>query len=384
MKKEKHRVLLVDDAEENLDALVAILTDEYEIQVAKSGKQALKLVETVPPDIILLDIIMPEMDGYEVCRKIKMSEKSGNVPVIFLTSFGEYENEGKAFAVGGDDFIRKPFHSMIVKMRIRHLLELQRYQNNLIDMVNQKTEELLKVQFIVFDSLSNLAEMRDPETGEHITRTKEYVRILAKYINKHSKRPGDHLSKRDINFLYHAAPLHDLGKVAICDQILLKPGPLTTMEMAAMKMHSVYGYYSIGKAMRDSGLNGSFLAIAADIAYCHHERWDGSGYPRALAGEAIPLPGRIMAIADVYDALINRRSYKEPFSHEKACEIILSERGKQFDPVLTDSFRELSDQFNQIAIQHSETDQSNSQRKILKAVKDINRFRVETLTAVSK
>ena len=352
-------VLIVDDTKTNIDILVEALGGDYEIAVATSGKAALENIELELPDLILLDIMMPGMSGYEVCNILKADPKTAEIPVIFLTAVTDIESKNKGFEAGAVDYITKPFEITEIKARVHtHLslrmarLELAKQNEILEEKVEERTREISLTQETTIELMAYLAEFRDPETGGHIKRTKKYVRILAETLsNKPEYR--DILDSETIDDLYNSAPLHDIGKIGIRDEILLKPGKLTPEEYEEMKRHSLIGYEALAQAKEKLGEN-SFLKCAMELARSHHERWDGFGYPDGLSGKKIPLAGRIMAIADVYDALISRRPYKEPYSHERAVAIITDCRGTQFDPELVDVFLEVETLFNEIALEYAE------------------------------
>jgi putative two-component system response regulator len=340
-------ILIVDDVKENLDILVELLGEEYDVRVCMDGPSTLKEVPRLLPDLILLDVMMPGMDGYEVCRRLKEDESLATIPVIFLTAMNQEEDENKGLGVGAVDYITKPFAPNLVKLRIQNQLELKKHKDRLEDLVKERTKELQVAHEATIQSMGILAEYRDPETGGHIMRTRTYVKHLAEYLYACYPDRFD-LNPKKIQLLFTSAPLHDVGKIGIPDNILLKPGKLTEDEFEHMKMHSRFGADAIAKTENILG-GSSFLYYAREIAHFHHEKWDGSGYPDKLSGEDIPLSARIMAIADVYDALISRRPYKEPFSHEKAVGIILDGKGKHFDPVLVDSFQVIHSEFDMIA-----------------------------------
>jgi len=345
-------VMVVDDAETNIDILVETLGDDYDISVAMDGPSALENISDDPPDLILLDIIMPGMDGYEVCEKLKADEKTLSIPVIFLTALTEEQDEARGLQLGAVDYITKPFSPGLVKARVRNQLELKRHRDQLEELVRERTRELELTQEATIESMAALAEYRDPETGGHIRRTKNYVKILAIQLKDHPDFE-DFLGGDTIELLYKSAPLHDIGKVGIEDSILLKPGKLTDEEFDEIKKHSDYGRKAIQAAVSKLGRD-SFLRYAEDIAYTHHEKWDGSGYPQGLKNEEIPIPGRLMALADVYDALISKRVYKPPFPHSKAVNIIEEGKGSHFDPDMVDAFLELQEEFRQIALEFAD------------------------------
>ncbi len=352
-------VLLVDDTESDIDILVNALEAECEVSVALNGTSALEYAAEYLPDLILLDIMMPDLDGYEVCIRLKENPKTRNIPILFLTAKIEEQDEAKGLELGALDYITKPFNPMLVQSRVRNHLLLKRHQDHLEEMVRERTREVQLTQEATIEIMGTLAEYRDSETGGHIKRTKEYIRILAEHLQRHP-RFAPLLDDSTIELLYKSAPLHDIGKLGVPDGILLKPGKLTPEEFDEMKKHCLYGLRAMEIAERKLGVP-SFLTLAGEIAYSHHERWDGKGYPEGKRQEGIPLAGRLMAIADVYDALISKRVYKIPFNHEKAVKIIQAGRGSHFDPFLVDAFLELAEEFRRIALEfadHEEERQS--------------------------
>ncbi len=345
----KATILLVDDNAANLQVLRGALDGlGYKILVAKSGTSALSIVEKAVPDLVLLDIMMPEMDGYEVCRRLKGNDATRHIPVIFLTALGDPEDEAKGLALGAVDYITKPINPDLVRARVRSHLVLSRYQNSLEELVRQRTQELQLTQAVMIESLATLAEYRDPETGGHIKRTQNYVKALASKLKDHP-RFRDKLDEATIEMLYQSAPLHDIGKVGVRDHVLFKIGRLNDDEAASMKKHTEFGYRALMITEQKLG-KSTFLRHARDVAYTHQEKWDGSGYPRGLKGDEIPVSGRLMAVADVYDALISKRSYKPPMPHEKAVQIIAEGRGSHFDPDIVDAFLEIESVFRNIAL----------------------------------
>jgi len=348
-------VMVVDDTEANIDVLVNTLGDTYDVRVAMDGETALEDISADPPDIILLDIMMPGMNGYEVCERLKSDPATQNIPVIFLTAMTEEKDEAKGLALGAVDYVTKPFSPELVKSRVRNQLELKRHRDHLEEMVKERTRELALTQEVTIYSLAALAETRDPETGGHILRTQRYVRILAEQLQEHPKF-RDFLDERTIDLLYLSAPLHDIGKVGVPDHILNKPGKLTDEEFAEMKNHTTYGRNALRIAEAKLGTN-SFMKHARQIAYTHQEKWDGSGYPQGLKGDEIPISGRLMAIADVYDALVSKRVYKPPFPHRKAVSIILEGKGRHFDPDMVDAFSAVETEFRKIALEFADYDE---------------------------
>lgn len=349
MKRKK--ILIVDDEPNNLQVLRQILKKDYELIFAKSGLKAVELAESYPPDLVLLDIMMPEMDGYEVCRLLKGNPKFKRIPIIFVTALTDTDDEEMGLKLGAVDYITKPVSPPIVKARILTHLDLYDRNQILENAVVARTKELTQTQDATIFSLATLAEYRDNETGGHILRTKAYVKALAKQLLEDSPY-SELLTGEIVTLIEKSAPLHDIGKVGVPDALLLKPGKLTPEEFEEMKKHTVYGYEAILRAEQYLGADegSSFLRYAREIAYTHQEKWDGSGYPQGLSGDDIPLSGRIMALADVYDALISKRVYKPPFPHKKALEIMKKGRGSHFDPVIFDAFLELETAFIEIAL----------------------------------
>ncbi len=336
----------------------ALLKDDYCTQVATSGTRALELANsTEPPQLILLDIMMPELDGYEVCRQLKSNRKTCNIPVIFITGKVELDDEILGFEAGCVDYITKPISPPILKARVRTHLQLAKAREILLDQnhnlelsVQERTRELSLLQDSLLLALGSLAETRDNETGNHLRRTQHYVRALAVKLSHHPQF-RDYLTSQRIEAIFKTAPLHDIGKVGIPDSILLKPARLTPDEFEIMKTHTRLGRDSLAKAEEHLGQYSEFLALAREIAYGHHERWDGTGYPEGLKGEEIPASARLMSVCDVYDALISERIYKKAFPHEDAVEIIRQGRGSQFDPIVVDAFLEMAEEFRSMSKQ---------------------------------
>ncbi len=349
-------ILVVDDAPDNLALISGLLHDYYRVKVANSGERALKIaLSEAPPDLILLDIVMPGMNGYDVCRQLKQSPAACDIPVIFLTALTEIEDERKGLELGAVDYITKPISPPIVLARVKNHLLLKASADFLRDKaqylegeVAKRTKEISAIQDVTIQAMASLAETRDPDTGNHIRRTQFYVKALAEKLRTQPKYAAL-LDDSTIITLFKSAPLHDIGKVGIPDRILLKPGRLNDEEFGIMKQHTVLGRDAIQLAENKLGIEVEFLQTAKEIAMYHQEKWDGSGYPEGLAGEAIPLSARLMALADVYDALISRRVYKKPIAHDDAVKIILSGRGRHFDPDVADAFFDLQEDFRSIA-----------------------------------
>ena len=350
------KILLVDDNTANLQVLRENLEGlGYKLLIAKNGKSALEIVQKARPDLILLDIMMPEMDGYEVCRRLKGVDETRHIPVIFLTAMADAEDEAKGLALGAVDYITKPINPELVRARVRNHLELKRHQDRLEDLVRMKTREVQLTQAVMIESLATLAEYRDPETGGHIKRTQNYVKALAVHLKDHVGFQNL-LGEETIELLYLSAPLHDVGKVGVRDHILLKAGRLDDAEFEQMKRHTLFGEEALRRTEQKLG-KSTFLQLAREIAATHQEKWDGSGYPGGLKGTEIPVSGRLMALADVYDALISKRIYKPPMPHEKAVEIIREGRGTHFDPDVVDAFLALEDTFRNIALTFADCDE---------------------------
>jgi len=356
-------VLVIDDTADNLTLASGLLGGLYTVRLASSGEKALAMAAGEPPNLILLDIMMPGMDGYEVCRRLKADPRTRDVPVIFLTAKVETVDEEQGFALGAVDYITKPISPPIVLARVKTHIALKaladalRHKNEYLEReVEQRTLEIVAVQDVTILALASLAETRDSETGNHIRRTQHYVQALALNLQSHP-RFSHFLTDRNITTLFKSAPLHDIGKVGIPDRILLKPGRLEPFEFEIMKTHTTIGRDAIAFAERSLGTPVAFLSMAKEIALSHQEKWDGSGYPEGLAGDAIPISARLMALADVYDALISRRVYKDGMSHEAAFEIIVASKGSHFDPDMVDSFVLIQEEFRAIALRFSDSDQ---------------------------
>ena len=365
MTEDTHRkptVLVVDDTPQNLSLMSDLLENEYAVKVAPSGARALKIARSgTPPDLILLDIMMPEMDGYEVCRQLKADPQTVDIPVIFLTAKTEVQDEQKGFELGAVDYISKPISPPLVLARVRTSLTIKATADFLRDKnlfleqeVARRTVQVREIQDVTILTMASLAETRDNETGNHILRTQYYVRALAIKLREHA-RFSTYLDDTTIDLLFKSAPLHDIGKVGIPDRILLKPGKLDDDEFAIMKTHTTLGRDAIESAEKRLGKAVPFLVCAKEIAHSHQEKWDGSGYPQALRGEAIPVSARLMALADVYDALISRRVYKPAFTHEQAVAIIVQGRDAHFDPDMVDAFLQIQDECRAIAQRYTDS-----------------------------
>ncbi len=321
---ERQTILVVDDTPENIDVLSGTLRADYKVKAALNGEKALKLAFADPhPDLILLDIMMPGLDGYQVCETLKADPLTRRIPVIFITAKSEEEDEQKGLALGAVDYITKPISPPIVKARVQTHLALSNQNRYLEQKVRERTEELHLTRLEIIRRLGRAAEFKDNETGLHVIRMSHYSRLLAEAASRN-------LQWADL--LFNAAPMHDIGKIGIPDSILLKKGSLDDEEWAVMRKHPEYGANIIGDH------SSELMQMAKEIALSHHEKWDGSGYPKGLKGEQIPLSGRIIAIADVFDALTTKRPYKEAWSVEDTLKLINENSGKHFDPSLVPLF----------------------------------------------
>jgi putative two-component system response regulator len=349
-------LLIVDDSPENLGVLSELLRPQYRVLAATSGERCLRVANGLQkPDLILLDVNMPGTDGYAVLARLRENPATRDIPVIFLTALAEAGDEERGLQFGAADYITKPIKPAVVLARVRTQLEAKQArdwlkdQNAILEVeVARRMAENDLTQQVSIRVLAHLAEMRDSETGKHILRTQGYVQRLAIGLRQHPRFVAD-LSERYIDLLTRSAPLHDIGKVGIPDYILLKAGKFTPDEWAIMQTHSKLGSDAIEQAERDVESPLEFLALAKEIAHWHHEKWDGSGYPDGLAGEAIPFSARLMAVADVFDALITPRPYKPALPYAKARDIFAAGRGKHFDPNVVDAFLDGFDDFVAIA-----------------------------------
>jgi putative two-component system response regulator len=360
--EQKPTVLVIDDSPDILSLVGAMLKDQYRVKLANSGERALKLAASgEPPDIILLDILMPDMDGYEVCRRLKGNPELENIPIIFLTAMTGEEDETRGLQIGAVDYVTKPISFPILRARLSNQLDLKqardqlRNQNRFLEEeIQRRVTENSKLQDITIHTMASLAETRDNETGNHIRRTQFYVKTLAEKLSTHPRFSDLLGDEHTIDLLFKSAPLHDIGKVGIPDSILLKPGKLTPDEWDIMKTHAAIGRDAIERAENTLGEDWPFLRFAKEITYSHHEKWDGSGYPQGLSGEEIPISARLMALADVYDALINKRVYKPPMTHAEARAIIVEGKGAHFDPDVVEAFLDLESEFSQIAEKYAD------------------------------
>lgn len=372
-------VLVVDDSPEILALLHELLRDRHKVKIATSGDKALRIAATDPkPDLILLDVLMPNMDGYELCRWLKADAVTRDIPVMFLTARSDVADESHGLALGAVDYITKPISPPILLARVRTHLQLKASADVLRDHagfleaeVARRTAELSAIQDVTILAMASLAETRDNETGQHIRRTQHYVKLLAEALREHPRFAAT-LTPAYIETLFKSAPLHDIGKIGIPDRILLKPGRYLPEEFEIMKQHPALGRDAIEQAERQLGTPVAFLSMAKDIAYGHQEKWDGSGYPQGLRGDAIPLSARLMALADVYDALISRRVYKPAMPHEDAVALIRQGRDQHFDPDLVDAFLDIQWTFHEVALRFVDSDEEieRQRERIVSAIPD--------------
>lgn len=360
--KELHRapeflynILIVDDDATNLRLLQEILKKDYKVFAAPSAERALLFLSRRLPDLILLDVEMPGMSGYEMIEQLKQNPDFRDIPVIFLTAQEGRDKEAQAFRLGAVDYILKPISSGVVTARVKLHLQLETYKKRLEQMVEQKTHQLQRTQDSILDILANITAFRDSDTGWHIERTTLYSKVLVASVLKKDD-PRYQVSRDYADHIVKSAKLHDIGKVAVPDSILLKPGRLTAEEFQLIKLHTTYGAQMIDDAIADLGDTSSFLHVAREIVISHHEWWNGSGYPNALKGEDIPIAGRIMSITDVYDSLRSRRPYKKPLSHEETLSIMRAETGTHFDPFLMELSEDVFDAFDIIANEYQDED----------------------------
>ena len=358
----KPTILVVDDSVANLSFMATVLRDHYTVKVAKDGVKGIQLAQNEQPDMVLIDVMMPGLDGYDVCRMLKVDETTQHIPVILLTSQTESDNEQKGLDLGAVDYITRPINPVILLSRVRaHYSDAQssramRINNEYLEFeVAKRARQVTAMQDITILAMASLSETRDTDTGNHLKRTQSYVRALANQLKMRGIYK-DFLNDEVVEILYKCAPLHDIGKVGIPDRILHKPGRYTPDEYEIMKTHPELGRAALENAQRIAGGTNDFLEIAKEVVYCHHERWDGTGYPQGLAGDEIPVSARLMSLADVYDALISPRIYKPGMSHDDASELIVQGSGTQFDPVVVDAFLDLTFEFRAIAHRHADSD----------------------------
>ena len=363
-------ILVVDDNEDNTFLYESIISSHgYNVIIANDGKEALDKINLgeAEIDLVLSDIMMPKIDGLGVTKALKENARTRNIPVILLTA-GKREREDVAngLDIGADDYLIKPVDSIELMARLRSHLRVKKLQDDLseanrrLGVMNEQLEQLVEERAIeimltrdaAIFGLAKLAERRDPETGDHLERIREYTKALANELRKYDRFKGG-IDNDFVALIYQSSPLHDVGKVGIPDRILLKPGKLTPEEFEVMKTHTTIGGDSLAAAER-SFAGKSFLSMGRDIAYFHHERWNGKGYPKGLSGADIPMSARIMALADVYDALVSKRVYKDAMDHDTARKMIFEEEGQHFDPDIVQAFRKIEDAFLEIRSKYRE------------------------------
>jgi len=360
--KKRKTIFLVDDDMTNLTIGKRALSGVYDVFTLDSGADMLDMLDNLHPDLILLDVNMPEMDGHEAIERLKSDAKTANIPVIFLTALNDEEMELKGLSLGAIDYISKPFSAPLLLKRLEvHLLveeqkkelvsqkrELLFLNNNLEQIVDEKTETVVELKNAILSTMAELVEYRDEITGGHIIRTQQYMKVLMDAMRSEGVY-ADEVNTLDEELVLQSCQLHDVGKIAVKDEILNKPDKLTPEEFDSIKSHTIFGEKVIER-LKEKTMDSDFLEYARIFAISHHEKWDGSGYPHGLTGEEIPLLGRMMAIGDVYDALVEPRPYKGELPHEKAMEIILDGKGGHFDPVLADVFEKVGHVFEKISI----------------------------------
>lgn len=371
--RKKQTILIVDDNEDNIFLLSHIVSQAgYEVVKASGGAEALSAVNSGGADIdlLLLDIMMPEVDGLTVTKILKESPRTKMIPILLLTAStrgSKCEDVARGLDMGADDYMIKPVEKVELMARVRSLLrakslqddlvvktkQLERINDRLEQMAEERAIEIMLTRDAAIFGMAKLAESRDPETGAHLERIRNYTKALAVELGNNPKYT-DVIDDEFVLMIYQSSPLHDIGKVGITDNVLLKPGRLTPEEFEVMKRHAAIGGDALAATQRWGMTEQNFLSMGREIAYYHHERWDGAGYPNGLKGADIPLPARIMALADVYDALVSKRVYKEPMSHEEACRIIQEESGKQFDPDIVEAFGRIERKFREIHQAHME------------------------------
>lgn len=338
---EKYKVLIVDDQVENIDILKGILEDQYTIFAIKDPTKVLQFLKKNTPDLILLDIMMPELDGYEICKELKKDPVLAKVPVIFITADNSSDSEEKGLQLGAVDYITKPINPPIVRARVKTHLDLYSFSHELEEKVEQRTRQIEDTKLQIIRILGRAAEFKDNETGMHVIRMSHYSRLIAQVLS-----PDD---KKWVDLIFKAAPMHDIGKIGVPDHILLKEGSLNEDEWGIMKDHPLYGAEILGHDENE------LLRLAREIALSHHEKYDGSGYPKGLKGKEIPLSARIITIADVFDALTTKRPYKEAWDIEESLEYMKSNSGKHFDPDILEVFFSIIPEVIKIKEEYSET-----------------------------
>ena len=357
--KKKQKIMLVDDNKANLTMGKSILSEHYDVFALSSADKLFEFLKKVTPDLILLDVDMPGMNGYEAITLLKADKQYSEIPVIFVTAKNSELNEYEGLDLGAIDYVTKPFSPALLLKRIENHLLIQKqkkslldFNENLIKMVKEKTHQLYDLQNAIISNMAEFVEFRDVITGRHISRTQKYLKKLVEQLVEDGVY-ADEVLVWDMNVILLSSLLHDIGKIAISDTILNKTGKLTDEEQEIMKTHTSKGVEVIDKIEKSTDFAG-FLECAKLFAGTHHEKWNGSGYPQGLSGVNIPLEGRIMAIADVYDALISTRPYKKSFTADEAVQIIIDNTGTHFDPTLINSFYKVKDEFAAIAVEYAD------------------------------
>ncbi len=357
----KPSILIATDAPDTLSFMAGLLLNHYAVKTARTSAQVLKIATTEQPDVILLDIMTAELDGYEVCRRLKADSLTNQIPVIFLTNQTDPESEQLGMKVGAADYITQPVTPAILLSRVKaHFMvaanaRTMRINSEYLEFeANKRARQMATWQNATILALASLVETRNLETSQHLKRTQHYVELLCKHLRKH---PGfsDFLSSGRIQLMLHSVPLHDIGKVALAQQILQSRGPYQASEFEVMKTHCALGRDTLARAQASAPQDSEFFEIAKQIIHSHHEKWNGSGYPQGLAGTAIPIPARLMALADVYDALICERAYRAALSHEQAVQVIMEGRGQHFDPDVVDAFLTVSEEFKALAARFADS-----------------------------
>ncbi|MCB9494143.1 MAG: HD domain-containing protein [Desulfobacteraceae bacterium] len=356
-------ILIIENSPGFSDIIKESMAESNVFLKTLSPENALKFMENTKPDIIVSETSFDDPTSFKLCKKIKANKETAKIPFIFLSVLNTFENKTKAFELGASDYIILPFEPEEIRLRLKKHIEAHLEKQNLIkqnkllkNKLMENNKELALTRETIAEVLSALTECRDAETAGHLKRTSEYIKLIASELKRKNKF-RDVLSDNYIKLLHKAAPLHDIGKIGIPDKILTKKGPLTTKEYEVMKTHTTLGRDAVKKAEGKLGDN-PFLETAQEIAFTHQEKWDGSGYPQGLKGKKIPLSGRLMAIADVYDAMISKRVYKPAFSHDKSVKLMKQLKGIHFDPDITDTFISVSDEFKNISMKFADFSKS--------------------------
>lgn len=370
-------ILVVDDNPLNIETITRRLQrDGFHTFAATSAMEAFAVLDSSVVDLILLDVMMPEIDGYEVLGRIKGTDKWQHIPVVMVSALEEEESVVRCIEAGADDYLTKPVNSVLLRARVnnslnkkrlydrdkQHRHELERYNRQLVQTVEYQVKEITSAQMAAIFATSKLAESKDPETGAHLERLRIFCKVICEYLAAHDDYK-DTVTNTFIDCIYAASPLHDIGKVGIPDNILLKPGKLTDNEWEIMRTHTVIGANTL-RAVAEKHPGNAFIRMGIEIAEAHHEKWDGSGYPYGLKGEAIPLSARILALADVYDALTSVRCYKDAFSHEKSREIIVESAGKHFDPGIVAAFLNSEDKFIRVKKEYQDEERTGPYQQL--------------------